>query len=168
MHGEQPANAGRIGEVRLMVGRRVADGRNVAGMSQAQLAAKLANWLGKPVDPSTITRLELGRRPISVEEIVALALILGVEPGQLLTGGKSPVDPAATDVQMSIMAAEYEAAAGELEQAAGWLTDRSQQLRRHIAKLRAAGYPVDAPTAGLIVPPGPVAAADHGPDGDET
>lgn len=54
-------------------------------MSQAELAGKLAEQLGKDrVDPTSITRLERGTRTITVNELVALAQIFGVREEVLL------------------------------------------------------------------------------------
>lgn len=64
-------------------------GMNVAtlrgDMSQAELAQRLARELGKAsVDPTTITRLEAGKRPTTVNELEALARIFKVEVSELL------------------------------------------------------------------------------------
>jgi transcriptional regulator with XRE-family HTH domain len=60
------------------VGCNVARLRARAGLSQADLARELATQLGKDrIDPTTITRLEQGKRPTTVDELVALGDILG-------------------------------------------------------------------------------------------
>lgn len=59
--------------------------RNERGMSQAELAGRLAETLGKErVDPTTITRLEAGKRPTTVDELDALAVIFEVDASVLL------------------------------------------------------------------------------------
>lgn len=79
-------------------------GSNVAAlrgeMSQSDLAAALAKKLGKEkIDPTTITRLESGKRPITVNELVALADILKVDITTLLQrpqgGGQRDIDKVA-------------------------------------------------------------------------
>ncbi|QUD82105.1 helix-turn-helix transcriptional regulator [Gordonia polyisoprenivorans] len=69
-------------------------GRNVAALrgsrSQGELANELAQRLGKDrIDPTTITRLEAGKRPITVNELVALADILSVDVPVLLSTPKT-------------------------------------------------------------------------------
>jgi transcriptional regulator with XRE-family HTH domain len=52
------------------------------------LAEKLAARTGRDrIDPTTITRLEAGKRPITVNELVALASIFGVSVEDLTSGG---------------------------------------------------------------------------------
>lgn len=72
-------------------------GRNVArlrrDMSQADLALALAAQIGKDrIDPTTITRLEQGKRPTTVNELVALADIFGVQVEDLLSDLGSSTD----------------------------------------------------------------------------
>ncbi|WP_420041794.1 helix-turn-helix domain-containing protein [Gordonia sp. MP11Mi] len=62
------------------VGRNVAKWRKDQGMSQAELADQLAQRLGKAkIDPTTITRMESGKRPTTVAEIESMARIFSVE-----------------------------------------------------------------------------------------
>lgn len=78
----QPERRVRLNGV---VGRNVATYRNERGLSQAELASNLADALGKArVDPTTITRLEAGKRPTTVDELDALAEIFEVSPEMLL------------------------------------------------------------------------------------
>ncbi|MDO3315703.1 Helix-turn-helix domain [Mycobacteroides abscessus subsp. abscessus] len=71
-----------------IVGRNTAQFRGQKGLSQAELATRLATQLGKnSVDPTTITRLESGKRPTTVDELVALAQILDVDVNSLLHPG---------------------------------------------------------------------------------
>ena len=67
----------------VRVGKAVAKFRR--GMSQAELAQKLAAKLGKKsIDPTTITRIENGKRAITVDELEAFAEIFGVLEEDLL------------------------------------------------------------------------------------
>ncbi|SHP01296.1 putative DNA binding protein [Mycobacteroides abscessus subsp. abscessus] len=71
-----------------LVGRNTAEFRGQKGLSQAELATRLAAQLGKTsIDPTTITRLESGKRPTTVDELVALAQILDVDVSSLLHPG---------------------------------------------------------------------------------
>lgn len=66
------------------VGRAVARYRG-SRMSQAELARELADKLGKAkIDPTTITRIEHGKRTISVDELEAFADIFNVYVSDLL------------------------------------------------------------------------------------
>lgn len=63
------------------------------GISQADLAAEMSARLGREVRPLTVTRLEGGKRPIAVDELVAASDALGVEPSMLLQlDGKMPIE----------------------------------------------------------------------------
>jgi len=68
------------GAVRRHVGRRVGALRRERGMTLRQLA----DLLGWPQD--TLVNYEYGRRPITVERLVALAQTLGCTPAALLVG----------------------------------------------------------------------------------
>lgn len=65
-------------EVKATIGRNVAQHRARLGWSQAELAARWSKAQGKKIDPTTVTRLERGRRPISVDELVVLADVFGL------------------------------------------------------------------------------------------
>lgn len=69
------------------VGRNVAENlsrlRAVRGLSTRQLSARLGD-LGRKIPASGITRMELGARRIDVDDLVALAAALEVEPTQLM------------------------------------------------------------------------------------
>ena len=60
------------------VGRRIAAARRAAGLTQAELAAKLA-W---PRD--TLIHYEHGRRAIAVDRLAVIAAALGIPPATLL------------------------------------------------------------------------------------
>lgn len=66
------------------IGRWVRWARLERGWSQRELAERLAP-LGFKVDPSAITRLEKGRRPIRVDEAVAIANVFGVSMETMLS-----------------------------------------------------------------------------------
>jgi transcriptional regulator with XRE-family HTH domain len=60
--------------------------KQLGGLSQVRLAGLLSDLLGKVVDPTTVNRLERGKRPVTVEELVALSQIFGVSFAELLSG----------------------------------------------------------------------------------
>lgn len=73
-------------ELNARVGRNVFLLRKQAlGISQSELASRLAAELGKSkVDPTTITRMESGKRPITVADLEALSRIFSIGVDQLL------------------------------------------------------------------------------------
>lgn len=58
--------------------------RGERGMTQPDLARHMTAALGKRFDAQTVYRMEAGRRGVTVPEIDALALVLNVEPAELL------------------------------------------------------------------------------------
>jgi Zn-dependent peptidase ImmA (M78 family)/DNA-binding XRE family transcriptional regulator len=72
---------------RLIVGSRIRSERERRGISQAELARQL----GKT--QTAISYWEAGRRVPDVEDIVALAGVLELEPGELLTVEQPPKSP---------------------------------------------------------------------------
>jgi transcriptional regulator with XRE-family HTH domain len=70
-------------------GRRVADNvadlRRRAGLSRAQLAAKL-DAIGRPLSGTVIQKIENGVRPVDVDDLMCLAVALDVTPLRLLFG----------------------------------------------------------------------------------
>jgi transcriptional regulator with XRE-family HTH domain len=64
-------------DVNKAIGANVAALRSERGWSQGELAEHWGNALGHRIDPTTVTRLERGRRPTPVHELIALAGTLG-------------------------------------------------------------------------------------------
>lgn len=71
-------------EIREWVGENVAAERQDRGWSQAELAKRLREALGRPFDQATVARLEKGRRPVDVGEVQVLAEVFDCTAGQLL------------------------------------------------------------------------------------
>ncbi|MGV0624972.1 helix-turn-helix domain-containing protein [Mycolicibacter minnesotensis] len=67
------------------VGARIANVRGEMKMTQAELASEMSVRLGREFRPLTVTRLEGGKRPIGVDELVAAADALKIKPADLLT-----------------------------------------------------------------------------------
>lgn len=76
------------------VGARIAEVRGAMKMTQAELASELTARLGREIRPLTVTRLEGGKRPIGVDELVAAAEALHVKPENLLVDGSLPIGAA--------------------------------------------------------------------------
>src|SRR4051794_25470240 len=57
--------------------------RDARGMSVRDLSARLSE-LGRPLLPSGITKIEQGQRRVDVDDLVALAVALRVNPSRLL------------------------------------------------------------------------------------
>ena len=72
-----------------MLGARIAALRRNAGLSQAQLAAKLQ------ISPSAMGMYEQGRREPSMDTLVAISRTLGVSTDYLLTGTPTQQESAA-------------------------------------------------------------------------
>jgi transcriptional regulator with XRE-family HTH domain len=69
--------------VNRIVGRRIAAARRAAGLTQAELAARLAY----PRD--TLIHYEHGRRVLAVDRLAAIATALGLHPAALLVDDPS-------------------------------------------------------------------------------
>lgn len=69
------------------LGRNVAHLRKVRGFTVRSLSARL-DELGTPVSPSGITKIEQNARDVRADELVGLAISLGVNPSRLVL----PVD----------------------------------------------------------------------------
>lgn len=107
------------------VGERVARVRSELGLTQADLAAEMTARLGREIRPLTVTRLEGGKRPIPVDELVVVAEVLRIEPSELLSEGDLP------------MGAVIATSAGlELFRASNRLTSTVREWIRAKAKLR--------------------------------
>lgn len=82
----------------VVIGQRVATLRANAGLLQPQLAEKMEARLGKSYNATLISRLEKGQRPLTVNELIALADIFGVSE-QSLISRRGPIDVAAANWQ---------------------------------------------------------------------
>jgi transcriptional regulator with XRE-family HTH domain len=110
------ARAIEIGEAGGQVAAAVAAHRQRRGLDQAALAAAVTA-AGRPMSASVLGKIESAARRVDVDDLVALAAALDVEPAQLLPGG-APVDDDPFDVgQGSVTARVVEdiAALGDLD-----------------------------------------------------
>lgn len=62
---------------------RVREARRVRGWTQRDLAAAL-DRVGVKIDASNVTRLERGNRSVTLDEVIAIAVVLGVSPLHLI------------------------------------------------------------------------------------
>ncbi|MGW1071525.1 helix-turn-helix domain-containing protein [Streptomyces sp. NPDC002537] len=84
-----PHCAGPVGDI---VRRNVRRLRAERRLTTERLAEHLRQHTGRSIPASGITRLEGGQRRVDVDDLVALATVLGVTPAQLL---EPPTDCAA-------------------------------------------------------------------------
>lgn len=121
----------QVHPINAALGRKVADFRKAHGWSQAQLAERFGAELGHPIDPTAITRLEQGKRPVPVHELVALGHVLAVEP-TVFFKFLSPLDDAlaTTHVRADGLRARAWMAQRDAD-AATWLRDSLASLQRY-------------------------------------
>lgn len=100
------------------VGRIVSRLRDERGWSQTALAERLANH-GFELHQSTVAKLEAGKRPIRVNELVALASVFNVAVADLL-----PIEPG-----MTLNQDELAVKAREIAQVQAELRDADAQIR---------------------------------------
>lgn len=79
--GKKPPEALTVGEV---FGRRVREERKRQGLSQEELVERL-EAIGRPMERSNLGRIERGETTGQLNNLVALALALGVAPIHLMT-----------------------------------------------------------------------------------
>jgi transcriptional regulator with XRE-family HTH domain len=76
------------------VAANVRDLRQQRRMTVRDLSARMGE-LGRPLLPSGVTKIEQGQRRVDVDELVALAVALGVNPSRLLLSGTASDVPVA-------------------------------------------------------------------------
>lgn len=69
------------------IGLNVARLREAAGLSQAEVGARLGGYLGAPWSRQAVSAAEKGRRAFTAVELVSLALAFGTSLDQLLLPG---------------------------------------------------------------------------------
>ena len=70
--------------INQQVAERIAAVRIQLKMTQADLAEEMSVRLGKEIRPLTVTRLEGGKRPIGVDELIAAAAALHIPAADLI------------------------------------------------------------------------------------
>jgi transcriptional regulator with XRE-family HTH domain len=71
------------GEASRRVRARVESLRRARGLTWRELSARLAD-VGYPMSIQTLSKISNGQRRVGVDDLVALAAALGVEPGDLV------------------------------------------------------------------------------------
>jgi transcriptional regulator with XRE-family HTH domain len=75
-----------------LVGRSVADLRLAAGLSQEAFGRAMSDAFGYRWQRQTVSTIERGKRPLSLDEVHAVAAFFSVRPAQLIGPGGSRVD----------------------------------------------------------------------------
>lgn len=84
-------------QVRDVIGERLRQLRMKHGWQQQELAEEL-DGIGWPMDRTAVAKIETGARNVSVEDLLALAAALGVEPSALLLPRDDYADISVTPV----------------------------------------------------------------------
>lgn len=138
----------------VVIGQRVAALRASAGLLQPQLAEKMAARLGKSYNATLISRLEKGQRPLTVNELIALADIFGVSE-QSLISRRGPIDIAAANWQnreqdclhrLNVARVELQQIEGEYE-----FTVRMASALMHLQEYTSGGCDADTVAEALQV-----------------
>jgi transcriptional regulator with XRE-family HTH domain len=152
-HGPLPAGfsdsifAGRLREVRQQ-----------AGVTQQQLAARMTAT-GHKVHRSTIAKIELGERPVTIGEAVQLAGLLGIPLMELVTDHGAETErerdhAARVEAQIAVRSLQHEAAERYklLEEQQVLYENTESRLKAAQRRLRELGGPLPWDTPAL--PPG--------------
>lgn len=112
--------------INQQVGERIAAIRNQLKMTQAELAEEMSVRLGREIRPLTVTRLEGGKRPIGVDELVAAAAALRIPAADLV----GPSDLPTAFLRINAAGKEASRAAWGLKQAVRQWIQAREQLNR--------------------------------------
>lgn len=97
---EEPKPARRtndIGPTGAQVAENLRRIRTARGLSTTRLS-KLLDFIGRPIQPTGITKIEKRERKVDVDDLVALAAALGVNPSALLFPHSTKGDTTITGV----------------------------------------------------------------------
>lgn len=84
MEAEEPRHRpGKLGPSGQFVAKNLARIREKQGLSTTQLAKRL-KAAGRPITPTGITKIENMARRVDVDDLVALSVVLGINPNALL------------------------------------------------------------------------------------
>lgn len=97
--------ARHAGPTAIRVAQNVERLRREQGLDLKTLSAAMSN-VGQPVSVSQLSRLETGGRRVDVDDLVALALALGVTPARLLLPGNADDEGIALTSTVRCSAAE--------------------------------------------------------------
>lgn len=114
--------------------RRMREERRRAGVSQADLAQRLTEMIGRQVDPSAVARAEKHQRGVRLDEAIAIAEVLGVGLEAMLR------DRGAVDDELDQLRQELSQHVWQQDQARNQLSraqDSIAATERRIAELEA-------------------------------
>lgn len=80
-----------LGDTGAAVARNVSRLRKAIGLNYTDLSTRLAN-IGRDIPPLAVRRIEEGNRRVDVDDLVALAIALGVSPATLLMPAHEAAD----------------------------------------------------------------------------
>ncbi|MFC9756683.1 helix-turn-helix domain-containing protein [Streptomyces sp. NPDC056921] len=127
--------------------RRLRQERERLGVSQAELARRMAELLGANVDSTAITRIEQQTRAVRLDEAVAAATALGTPLITLLSNNYARENEAEIQKQLAELALA-EQAWEKLRQKIHRITKTIQQLSAEREAFRSHALDVDPETAG--------------------
>ncbi|MFA1551644.1 helix-turn-helix domain-containing protein [Actinomadura chokoriensis] len=96
---EQRHRPGALGPTGRFVAGNLARMRGTQGLSTTELSRRL-KAAGRPISPTSITKIEKGTRRVDVDDLVALSVVLGVNPNALLfpdAADASPIEVTAAE-----------------------------------------------------------------------
>ncbi|MGW8483584.1 helix-turn-helix domain-containing protein [Microbacterium sp. NPDC055903] len=112
--------------------RRIREERQRAGLSQAAVAARLSELVGRTIDHSAVARSEKHERPVRLDEAVALAEILEVPLTSLLRD-RTAVDEQLGELQRDLALAEWQSSTARDDYERAQVTVSA--IQRRIAEL---------------------------------
>ncbi|MCC3278167.1 helix-turn-helix transcriptional regulator [Arthrobacter sp. zg-Y40] len=115
--------------------RRLNEERQRAGLSQAALAARITDMIGRSIDPSAIARAEKHERAIRLDEAVAIADALQVPLTSLLRD-RDAIDYEIDELRRDLSL--YQWKLSKVEEEAQQAADSISATRRRIEELEAA------------------------------
>ena len=115
--------------------RRLNEERQRAGLSQAALAARITDMIGRSIDPSAIARAEKCERAVRLDEAVAIADVLQVPLTSLLRD-RDAIDDEIDELRRDLSL--YQWKLSKVEEEAQQAEDSISATRRRIEELEAA------------------------------
>lgn len=115
--------------------RRLTEERQRAGLSQAALAARISDRIGRGIDPSAVARAEKHERAIRLDEAIAIADVLQVPLTSMLRD-RDAIDDEIGELRRDLSL--YQWNVSQAEEEAQRAQDAVTATRRRIAELEAA------------------------------
>ncbi|WP_437771388.1 helix-turn-helix domain-containing protein [Arthrobacter sp. KNU40] len=114
--------------------RRLNEERQQAGLSQAALATRITDMIGRSIDPSAVARAEKHERAIRLDEAVAIADVLQVPLASMLRD-RDAIDDEVGELRRDLSLYSYRM--HQAEEAVQQAQDAVSATRRRIAELEA-------------------------------